>query len=400
MGAAGGVQVDFTPLGARRCLGLPMDELTNRVVALEDVLGPGAPLLVERLQEAPGWRGALRAARRRAAAARWRPGPSPRPRWRGRSGGSPRRTAGSRSARSRPRSAGAAATSRRAGGATSGSGPKAVARVLRFERALRLVREGRALADVAYDCGYADQPHLNRDFRALAGATPREVTFVQDAAAHAGLASARMSIHPTLLYRDAAAAIDFLERAFGFETLARHDNPDGTVAHSELRLGDDVVMVGSGADDLQDVPDDFRAARVGVYLSVEDLDAHYERARAAGADVDARAAGHRLRLTRVLGARPRGPALALRDLRPSGGGREPGLGVDRAGVAQALEHRRDAPPAVSPGGDGGDAAVGRAALDRPHRDVVAHAREAEAGDQRDAHPAGHEALDREVVVGG
>ena len=94
-----------------------------------------------------------------------------------------------------------------------------------------------------------------------------------------------MSIHPTLLYRDAGAAIDFLERAFGFETLARHDNPDGTVAHSELRLGGDVIMVGTGAEDLQDVPGDFKAARVGVYLAVEDLDAHFERARAAGANV-------------------------------------------------------------------------------------------------------------------
>jgi len=94
-----------------------------------------------------------------------------------------------------------------------------------------------------------------------------------------------MSIHPTILYRDAGAAIDFLERAFGFAVLARHDNPDGTVAHSELRLGDDVIMVGTGADDLQDAPDDFRAARFGVYLSVEDLDAHFERARAAGANV-------------------------------------------------------------------------------------------------------------------
>jgi uncharacterized glyoxalase superfamily protein PhnB len=94
-----------------------------------------------------------------------------------------------------------------------------------------------------------------------------------------------MSIHPTLLYRDAGTAIDFLERAFGFETLARHDNPDGTVAHAELRLGDDVVMVGTGAEGLQDVPDDFKAARVGVYLSVEDLDAHHERARSAGATV-------------------------------------------------------------------------------------------------------------------
>jgi uncharacterized glyoxalase superfamily protein PhnB len=94
-----------------------------------------------------------------------------------------------------------------------------------------------------------------------------------------------MTIHPTFLYRDAVAAIDFLERAFGFETIARHDAPDGTVAHAELRFGDDVVMLGSGAEDLQEVPADFRAARVGIYLSVEDLDAHHERARAAGAAV-------------------------------------------------------------------------------------------------------------------
>jgi uncharacterized glyoxalase superfamily protein PhnB len=94
-----------------------------------------------------------------------------------------------------------------------------------------------------------------------------------------------MSIHPTFLYRDSAAAIDFLERAFGFETLARHDNEDGSVAHSELRCGDAIVMVGTGSEALQDAPDDFRAARVGIYLGVEDLDAHYERARAAGADI-------------------------------------------------------------------------------------------------------------------
>jgi uncharacterized glyoxalase superfamily protein PhnB len=94
-----------------------------------------------------------------------------------------------------------------------------------------------------------------------------------------------MSIHPTLLYRDAGAAIEFLERAFGFETLERHDNPDGTVAHSELRLGDDVIMVGTGAEDLQDAPENFGSSRVGVYLSVEELDGHFERARAAGATI-------------------------------------------------------------------------------------------------------------------
>ena len=180
-GAAGGVQVDLTPLGARRILGLPMEELTNRVVALEDVLGRGAPSWSSACARRPGWRerfALLDAALLRRVEAG--PAPAPEVAW------SYRRLA--------------AADGRVAAGALAeevgwsrrhlaarwrrdvGMGPKAVARVLRFQRALRLLREGRALADVAYDCGFADQPHLNREFRALGGSTPGEVTNVQDAA--------------------------------------------------------------------------------------------------------------------------------------------------------------------------------------------------------------------------
>jgi len=44
----------------------------------------------------------------------------------------------------------------------------------RFERAMHLIRASDAsLADIAFDAGYADQPHLTRDFQALAGASPR-----------------------------------------------------------------------------------------------------------------------------------------------------------------------------------------------------------------------------------
>jgi AraC-like DNA-binding protein len=181
-GRAGGVQVDLTPLGARRILGWPMEELTNRVVALEDVLGPRAGELVERLREAPGWpeRFALldAALLRRVDAG---PAPAPEVAW----SYARLAAAGGRVA------AGALAEevgwSRRHLAARwrrdVGMGPKAVARVLRFQRAVQLLRDGGALADVAYDCGYADQPHLNREFRALGGSTPREVTNVQDAAA-------------------------------------------------------------------------------------------------------------------------------------------------------------------------------------------------------------------------
>ena len=59
-------------------------------------------------------------------------------------------------------------------GAELGLPPKALARVLRFERAVALLRAGGELADVAFTCGYYDQPHFNRDFRELAGTTPSD----------------------------------------------------------------------------------------------------------------------------------------------------------------------------------------------------------------------------------
>lgn len=74
-----------------------------------------------------------------------------------------------------------------------GMPPKTVARILRFERVVRLLGhdDGGRLAEIAYDCRFSDQAHLNRDFRKLAGTTPSEyvgsplpdgfgVAFVQD----------------------------------------------------------------------------------------------------------------------------------------------------------------------------------------------------------------------------
>jgi uncharacterized glyoxalase superfamily protein PhnB len=94
-----------------------------------------------------------------------------------------------------------------------------------------------------------------------------------------------MPIYTALRYRDAAAAIDWLERAFGFQTIARHEAPDGTIAHAELRLGESLIMLGQGVEDLQDPPASPRAARTTIYVAVTDVDGLHARAQSAGADV-------------------------------------------------------------------------------------------------------------------
>jgi PhnB protein len=87
-----------------------------------------------------------------------------------------------------------------------------------------------------------------------------------------------------LPYADAAAAIAFLCRAFGFEERFRFDMPDGRVGHAELALGDDVVMVASvwregGLASPLELP----ALHAQLYCRVDDVDAHFARARTAGA---------------------------------------------------------------------------------------------------------------------
>ncbi|WP_222107492.1 helix-turn-helix transcriptional regulator [[Actinomadura] parvosata] len=63
-----------------------------------------------------------------------------------------------------------------------GLSPKTVARVARFQRAVRaLSRPAAVLDEAAVACGYADQPHLTREVRAMAGMTPGQLfAFVQD----------------------------------------------------------------------------------------------------------------------------------------------------------------------------------------------------------------------------
>lgn len=93
-----------------------------------------------------------------------------------------------------------------------------------------------------------------------------------------------MSIYPTFHFRDAHAAIDFLERAFGFERKAVYEGDDGKVQHAELRHGDGIVMLGDNQDSefAKLAPP---AGTGSVYIAVDDVDALHERARAAGAEI-------------------------------------------------------------------------------------------------------------------
>lgn len=174
-GASHGMEVYFAPLGARAFFGVSLDALTGQVLELEDVLGPAATTLIERLRATRGWEGRFdlleEAIVRRMAAGRE---PAPDLRW-----------AWGRLAASHGRAeigglADALGWSHRRLVAQFrehvGMPPKRVARILRFHRARSLLDDAASpsLAAVAYECGYADQPHFTREFRALAGVTPRE----------------------------------------------------------------------------------------------------------------------------------------------------------------------------------------------------------------------------------
>ncbi|WP_443049556.1 helix-turn-helix domain-containing protein [Streptomyces sp. HD] len=169
------IRVEFTPLGAYRLFGMPMSELTNLAVEVRDVLGPDAGWLVERLADTRDW-----AARfdllDAALLARLGHGPEPSPEvghaWRLLSG-----------------SAGVIPIARIAAEVGWSQGylirrftqqigltPKASARVLRFRHAVALLGRGAtSLTEISTACGFYDQAHLNREFRAIAGTTPGQM---------------------------------------------------------------------------------------------------------------------------------------------------------------------------------------------------------------------------------
>lgn len=168
------IDLELTPLGAWSVLGLPLGELQGQTVRLQDAFGHPGRRLVDQLRDAPGWDARFDAVEA-FLLARVDAGPRPTPAvaW-----------ALSRlwATEGRVRVESLAAQlgcSRRYLHARFreqiGLPPKTVARLIRFGAVRRRIeRAPIRWADIAYECGYADQSHLNRDFRELAGTTPSD----------------------------------------------------------------------------------------------------------------------------------------------------------------------------------------------------------------------------------
>ena len=84
------------------------------------------------------------------------------------------------------------------------------------------------------------------------------------------------SVTPYLVVPGAGRLIEFLKEAFKAEEVERMSQPDGTVMHAEVRIGDSIIMMGEASGK-------FPAMPAAIYLYVPDVDAVYKRALAAGA---------------------------------------------------------------------------------------------------------------------
>ncbi len=91
-------------------------------------------------------------------------------------------------------------------------------------------------------------------------------------------------VYPSLTYDDAPAAVDWLCRAFGFTRRLVVPGPDATIRHSKLSFGAAVIMVSSPRPEVARVgPRNLRQLSQSVCIHVDDVDAHYVPATAAGA---------------------------------------------------------------------------------------------------------------------
>ncbi len=167
------IQIDFTPLGARRFFDLPMSELAGRMIDLADLPGLKGPALREQLANERDWDCRFDLVERFVLARiGLSNGPSPEVAWAydrlAATGGLTRIEAVASSvgwSRKHLRDRFAQDV---------GLAPKSVARIMRFNRASDAAAhsDNACWAGIAADCGYADQAHMVREFQEFAGASP------------------------------------------------------------------------------------------------------------------------------------------------------------------------------------------------------------------------------------
>lgn len=178
-GKAAAIQVDLTPLGARRLLQIDMDQLTGRVVDLEDIMARKTVQLTSDLRQTDQWAIRFQIVRQFLEQHLLIQGHDD-PRLHlacqlvhGSCGTLRVETLATRLDMSRKHLNHLFRTH-------IGLSPREFIRIERFTRVMRdlTAQQGRSdssLADLALSCGYADQSHFNRDFKVFSGATPREL---------------------------------------------------------------------------------------------------------------------------------------------------------------------------------------------------------------------------------
>ncbi len=98
--------------------------------------------------------------------------------------------------------------------------------------------------------------------------------------------TAAPTVYPALSYRDAPAAMAWLTKVFGFKELMVVPGESGEIAHAEMSIGEGVIMLGSERAEFGwSSPSSLGGSTQSIYVAIPDPDAHYERAKSAGAEI-------------------------------------------------------------------------------------------------------------------
>lgn len=100
-------------------------------------------------------------------------------------------------------------------------------------------------------------------------------------------AKATQTVYPVLRYNDVGAAVAWLGRVFQFEKEMMEGEPDSPIQFAMMKFGDGAIMLSSTpAEDLRlTSPKSLGASTAAVHVYVQDVDAHYKKAMAEGAEI-------------------------------------------------------------------------------------------------------------------